>query len=159
MRPVNLREGCLESPARVKVCTNKIALQTCNQSTCTHYPLLMFEIEHPINVRGNWGSGLSDFAPLRWLQQGPWLESAINFPSFVCCIIMEVFSFPAGGFGQRAQHLGARPGSLDWGKRTLPGQRGKIDIAPVLRQDRKVQCKSEALLRSRKVSGARESFL
>ena len=96
MRPVNLREGSLESPARAKVCTNKIALQTCNQSACAHYPLLMFEIEHPINVHGNWGSGLSDFAPLCWLQQGPWLESAINFPSFACCIVMEVFSFPAG---------------------------------------------------------------
>ena len=101
-RPVNLREGPLESPTRAKVCTNKIALQTCNRSACAHYPLLMFEIEHPINVCGNWGSGLSDFAPLRWLQQGPWLESAINFPFFTCCIVMEVLSFPAGGFGQRA---------------------------------------------------------
>ena len=101
-RPVNLREGPLESPMRAIVCTNKIALQTCNQSACAHYPLLMFEIEHPINVGKNWGSGLSDFAPLRWLQQGPWLESAINFPSFVCCIVMEVLSFPVGGFGQRA---------------------------------------------------------
>ena len=55
--------------------------------------------------------------------------------------------------------MGARPGSLDQGKRTLPGQRGRIDIALVFRQDRKVQCKSEALLRSRKVSGAGESFL
>ena len=101
-RPVNLREGPLERPASAKVCTNKTALQTCNQSACAHYPLLMFEMEHPINVRGSWGSGLPDFAPLRWLQQGPWLESAINFPSFACCIVMEVFSFPVGGFGQRA---------------------------------------------------------
>ena len=101
-RPVNLWEGSLESPARAKVCTNKIALQTCNQSACAHYPLLMFEIQHPINVHGNWGSGLPDFAPLRWLQRGPWLESAINFPAFACCIVMEVFSFPAGGFGQWA---------------------------------------------------------
>ena len=55
--------------------------------------------------------------------------------------------------------MGAHPGSLARGKRTLPGQRGRIDIAPVLRQDRKVQCKSKALLRSRKVSGTGESFL
>ena len=55
--------------------------------------------------------------------------------------------------------MGARPGSLDRGKRTLPGQRGRIDIALALRQDRKVQCKSGALLRSRKVSGSRESFV
>ena len=50
--------------------------------------------------------------------------------------------------------MGARLGSLDRGGRTLPGQRGRIDIAPVLRQDGKVQCKSEALLGSGKVSGA-----
>ena len=31
-------------------------------------------------------------------------------------------------------------------------------MAPVLRQDRKVQCKSEALLRSRKVSGTRRKL-
>ena len=55
--------------------------------------------------------------------------------------------------------MGARQGSLDRRKITLPVQRGRIDIAPVLRQDRKVQCKSEALLRSRKVSGVGESFL
>ena len=55
--------------------------------------------------------------------------------------------------------MGAHPGSLAREKRTLPGQRGRIDIAPGLRQDRKVQCKSEALLRSRKISGTGESFL
>ena len=40
---------------------------------------------------------------------------------------MEAFSLPTRGFIHQALHLGAHPGSLDWGKRTLPGQRGSID--------------------------------
>ena len=71
---------------------------------------------------------------------------------------MEVFSFPAGGFGQRAQHLGARPGSLDQGKITLPGQRGRRDIAPELRQGRKVQCKSEALCEAGRYLAQEKAF-
>ena len=35
---------------------------------------------HPINLCNSLGSGLSDPAPLRWMRQEPWLESAINFP-------------------------------------------------------------------------------
>ena len=37
---------------------------------------------HPINLCNSLGSGLSDPAPVRWMQQEPWLESAINFPFF-----------------------------------------------------------------------------
>ena len=37
-----------------------------------------------------------DFAPLRWLQQGPLLKSAINFPSFACCIVWRSSLFPLG---------------------------------------------------------------
>ena len=35
---------------------------------------------HPINLCNSLGSGLSDPAPLHWMRQEPWLESAINFP-------------------------------------------------------------------------------
>ena len=46
------------------------------------------------------------------------------------------------------------------GEREHFQDRGEGEIkAPVLRKNRKVQCKSEALLGSREVSGAEESFL
>ena len=46
------------------------------------------------------------------------------------------------------------------GEREHFQDRGEGQIkTPVLRQNRKVQCKSEALLGSRKVSGAEERFL
>ena len=45
----------------------------------------------------------------------------------VSCIVLEAFSLPARGFGHQAKHLGDRPGSLDWEKRTFPGQRGRIN--------------------------------
>ena len=35
---------------------------------------------HPINLYNSFGSGLSGPTPLSWMQQEPWLESAINFP-------------------------------------------------------------------------------
>ena len=50
-----------------------------------------------------------------------------KLPLFASCIVLEAFSLPARAFGHRAQHLGARPGSIDQGRRTLPGQRGRID--------------------------------
>ena len=50
-----------------------------------------------------------------------------KLPLFASCIVLEAFSLPARGFGHRAQHLGACLGSLDRGRRTLPGQRGRID--------------------------------
>ena len=85
-RPVRKREsvrGKLKSPGMpkfekrsMKVWTNKIALQTCNQSLSQ----LPTAYAHPINLCNSLGSGLSDPAPLRWMQQEPWLESAINFP-------------------------------------------------------------------------------
>ena len=50
-----------------------------------------------------------------------------KLPLCASCIFLEAFSLSAQGFGRRALHLGARPGSLDRGRRTLPGQRGRID--------------------------------
>ena len=50
-----------------------------------------------------------------------------KLPFFVSCIVLEAFSLPAQGFGHRARNLGARPGSLDQEKRTLTGQRGRIN--------------------------------
>ena len=35
---------------------------------------------HPINLCNSLGLGLSDPVPLHWMRQGPWLDSAINFP-------------------------------------------------------------------------------
>ena len=49
------------------------------------------------------GSALSDPAPLHWMRQEPWLESAISFP-FASCIVLEAFSLPAWGFGHWAKH-------------------------------------------------------
>ena len=60
---------------------------------------------HPINLGNSLGSGLSDPAPLCWMQQEPWLESVINFPFFASCIVLEAFSLPARGFGHRAKHF------------------------------------------------------
>ena len=48
-------------------------------------------------------------------------------PLFASCIVLEAFSLPTRGFRHRAQHLGACPASLDRGRRTLPGQKGRID--------------------------------
>ena len=50
-----------------------------------------------------------------------------KLPLFASCIVLEAFSLLARGFRRRAQHLGAGPGSFDRRKRTLPGQRGRID--------------------------------
>ena len=50
-----------------------------------------------------------------------------RLPLFASCIVLEAFSLPTRGFGHWAQHLGARLGSLDRRRRTLPGQRGRID--------------------------------
>ena len=75
------------------------------------------------------------------------------------CIVLEAFSLPTQGFGHQAEHLGARPGSPDRGKRTLPGQRGRIDKNTGAQAEQESQCKSEALLGSRKVSGAEENLL
>ena len=92
----------------------------------------------------------SDPAAPRWLRQEPWLESVINFPFFFFCELHCLGSL-------LSSRLGTRPGSLDQEKRTLTGQRGRINNTGA--QDRKVQCKSGTLLRSIKVSRAEESFL
>ena len=77
----------------------------------------MFEIEHPINVRGSRGSGLSDFAPLRWLQQGPWLQSAITFPSFAVALSWRSSLFllgdPDSGHNTYIQHQVLLPKLLE----------------------------------------------
>ena len=83
-RPVNLREGSLESPMRWKVCTSKTALQTCNQSACTHYPLLMFEIEHPINVCGS-GLGALWLCTTALVAAGALARVSNKFP-FLCIL-------------------------------------------------------------------------
>ena len=69
------------------------------------------------------------------------------------CIVLEAFSLSTQGFEHRAEYLGARPGSLDRGKRTLPGQRGRIDKNNGAQAEQESQCKAESLLGSRKVSG------
>ena len=49
------------------------------------------------------GSALSDLVPLRWTLGGsPDLSQQLNFPFFASCIVLEVFSLPAWGFGHRA---------------------------------------------------------
>ena len=50
-----------------------------------------------------------------------------KLPLFARCIVLEAFSLPALGVGYWAQHVGAHPGFPDRGRRTLPGQRGRID--------------------------------
>ena len=51
-----------------------------------------------------------------------------KLPLFASCTVLEALSLLARGFRHRAQHVGALPGSLEWGRgRTLPGQRGRID--------------------------------
>ena len=58
-----------------------------------------------------------------------------KLPLFASCIVFEAFSLPTRGFGHRAQHLGARLGSLDRRRRTLPGQRGRIDNSTVTQEN------------------------
>ena len=69
------------------------------------------------------------------------------------CIVLEAFSLPTQGFKHQAEHLGARPGSLDRGKKTLPEQRRRIAKSTGAQAEQESQCKSEALLGSREVSG------
>ena len=85
-------------------------------------PLKPTACAHPINLCNSLGSGLSDLHHCVGCGRGPWLESVRNFP-----FLPVAFSLPTRGFRHRAQHLGAHPGSLDRGRRTLPGQKGRID--------------------------------
>ena len=61
------------------------------------------------------------------MQQRAVARVSNKLPLFASCIVLEAFSLLARGFRHWAQHLGACLGSLDLGRRTFPGHRGRID--------------------------------
>ena len=113
----------------------------------------------PYKLGNSLGSGLSDPAPLRWTHSGALTQVSNKLTSFweLHCL----GSLLSSRWGIRTSGITFGGSSrIPWpGEENTSRTEGKDRYGTGAQAGPEVQCKPEALLRSRKVSGAGESFL